>query len=283
MKIAISAESTIDLPQELLEKYDIKVIPYKIILGGEEYTDGKDVNPQKIFEFVEQTKVLPKTSAINEEDYKEYFSELLKKYDAVVHFCLSSKISSTCGNAIKASGALKNVYVVDTQSLSTGIALLAIYGRKLANDGVKADEIQRRCADRVSSVQTSFVIKKLNYLYKGGRCSALAMFGANLMQIRPQILLKNGAMGVHKKYVGNMERVIAKYCDDTLAEFNTPDLSVGFVTYTTATPQMIETAKKALEVKGFKEIYETVAGGTITSHCGENTLGILYINDGNKE
>ncbi len=283
MKIAVSAESTIDLPQDLLKKYDIHVIPYRIILGGEEYTDGVDVNPQKIFEFVEKTKVLPKTSAINEEDYKEYFGELLKNYDAVVHFCLSSKISSACGNAVRAAEQMKNVYAVDTQSLSTGIALLAIYARKLAQDGAKPEEIVRRCQERVPHVQASFVIKKLDYLYKGGRCSALAMFGANLMQIRPQILLKNGAMGVHKKYIGNMERVIAKYCKDTLDEFNTPDLSVGFVTYTTATPEMVATAKKVLEEKGFKEIYETTAGGTITSHCGENTLGILYINDGNRE
>ena len=282
MKIAISAESTVDLPKELLEKYDIHTLSYHIILGSEEYVDGDTVDPAKIFEFVKETKILPKTSALNGEDYREYFAELLKSYDAVIHFCLSSGISSACSHAIDAATEFKNVYVVDTKSLSTGIALLAINARKLADEGVRPEEIYKKISARVPNVQTSFVVKKLDYLYKGGRCSALAMFGANLMQIRPQLLLKEGKICVHRKYIGNMDRVIEKYCRDTLAEFNTPDLSVGFVTYTTATPEMIANAKKALQERGFKEIYETVAGGTITSHCGENTLGILYMNDGDK-
>ena len=283
MKIAISAESTIDLPQEMLDKYDIHTLSYRIILGNKEYVDGKEITPSQIFEFVEKTKVLPKTTAINEFDYKEYFDSLLEDYDAVVHFCLSSKISSACSNAKKAAEDTKNVYIVDTLSLSTGIALLAIYARKLANDGVRAEEIFKRCCDRVPHVQASFVVKKLDYLYKGGRCSMLAAFGANIMQIRPQLLLQDGYIKVHRKYMGNMDRVVEKYCKDTVAEFSNPDLSVGFVTYTTASPEMISAARKTLEEKGFKEIYETTAGGTITSHCGENTLGILYINDGDHE
>ena len=281
MKIAISAESTIDLTPELLKKYDIKVLPYKIILGKDEFTDGVDVDPTKIFEFVKENKVLPKTTALNEYEYTEFFEGLLKEYDAVVHFCLSSAISSACSHAIEASKKFDNVFVVDTKSLSTGIALLAIDGRKLAEKGKTAEQIYKRETERVASVQASFVIKKLDYLYKGGRCSALSLFGANLLQIRPQIILKpDGAMGVHRKYMGNMDKVIEKYCKDTLSEFNTPDLDTAFVTYTTATPAMVEAAKKALQERGFKNIYETTAGGTITSHCGEFTLGILYLNDG---
>lgn len=281
MKIAISAESTIDLTPELLKKYDIKVLPYKIILGKDEFTDGVDVDPTKIFEFVKENKVLPKTTALNEYEYTEFFEGLLKEYDAVVHFCLSSAISSACSHAVEAGKKLDNVYVVDTKSLSTGIALLAIDARKLAEKGKTAEQIYKRETERVASVQASFVIKKLDYLYKGGRCSALSLFGANLLQIRPQIILKpNGAMGVHRKYMGNMDKVIGKYCKDTLSEFNTPDLDTAFVTYTTATPAMVEAAKKALQERGFKNIYETTAGGTITSHCGEFTLGILYLNDG---
>lgn len=281
MKIAISAESTIDLTPELLKEYDIKVLPYKIILGKDEFTDGEDVNPEKIFNFVKENKVLPKTTAINEYEYGEFFEGLLKEYDAVVHFCLSSAISSACSHAVEASKKLDNVFVVDTKSLSTGIALLAMDARKLAEQGKTAEQIYKRETERVASVQASFVIKKLDYLYKGGRCSALSLFGANLLQIRPQIILKpDGAMGVHRKYMGNMDKVIEKYCKDTLAEFNTPDLDTAFVTYTTATPAMVEAAKKALQERGFKNIYETTAGGTITSHCGEFTLGILYLNDG---
>jgi DegV family protein with EDD domain len=282
MKIAISTESVVDLTPELKEKYDISVIPYTVILGDKEYTDGVDITPQQIFEFVDKNKVLPKTTAINEFAYKEYFEKLLKDYDAVVHICLSSKITSACGNAISASKQLENVFVVDSLSLSTGIALLAIYARELANKGLEAEDVYKKVSERVPNVQASFVIKKLDYLHKGGRCSSIALLGANLMQIRPQIILKQGAMGVHKKYLGNMNKVISKYCKDTLDEFNNPDLSIGFVTYTTATPEMIDAAKTALKERGFKNIYETTAGATITSHCGENTLGILYINDGDK-
>lgn len=283
MKIAISAESTIDLPAEILKKYDIHVLPYTIILGDKEYVDGQTTNPTQIFDFVKENKILPKTTALNEQEYSDFFKNLLKSYDAVVHFCLSSKISSTCSHAQSAGQKLGNVFIVDTKSLSTGIALLAIYARKLADQGLSAEDVFKKTSERVPNVQASFVIKKLDYLHKGGRCSALALFGANLLQIRPQILLKDGAMVVHRKYLGNMDKVIEKYCSDTIAEFKTPDLSVAFVTYTTATPAMIAAAKKALEQKGFKEIYETTAGGTITSHCGENTLGILYINDGTEE
>lgn len=279
MKIAITAESTCDLPEELLKKYDIKIIPFTVILGDNEYKDG-EITPPDIFDFVNKTKVLPKTSAVNYEQYKEFFSGLLKDYDAVVHFSLSSGISSACSNAKKVAEELKNVYVVDSLSLSTGIALLAINARLLANNGVDAKTIAETMEKRVPHVQASFVIKRLDYLYKGGRCSALALFGANLFKIRPQIILKDGKMGVHKKYRGNMDKVVASYCKDCLNEFNTPDLNVAFITYTTATPEMVEAAKIALTERGFKQIYETHAGATITSHCGENTLGILYLNDG---
>lgn len=278
MKIAISAESTIDLTKELLEKYDIHTIPFTVILGDEEFKDGESVSPQKIFDFVAKTKTLPKTSAINEGQYQEYFSHLRKDYDAVVHFCLSSQISSTYSHASDASKKLENVFVVDSQSLSTGIALLAIYARKLAENGDGPREIYEKSIAQTPKVQASFVINRLDYLHKGGRCSALALLGANLLKLRPQILLENGKMGVHRKYVGNMNKVIGRYCADTLKEFNDPDLSVAFVTYTTATNEMIESAKKALKEKGFETIYETTAGSTITSHCGESTLGILYMN-----
>ncbi len=281
MKIAISAESTIDLPKELLTLYDIHTLPYTIILGDKDYLDG-EILPEQIFKFYEDTKTLPKTSAINSLQYQEHFNSLLKDYDGVIHFCLSSEISSSCKNAMEAAEKFKNVYVVDTKSLSTGIALQAIYASKLIKDGLDINDIYESVLKRVSYVQASFVLKKLEFLYKGGRCSALSYFGANLLQIRPQIILKDGKMGPHKKYRGNMEKVVKSYCDDTLEEFNNPDLSIGFVTYTTASDEMLEIAKNSLINRGFKKIYCTKAGATISSHCGENTLGILYINDGDK-
>ena len=222
MKTVITAESTIDLPKELLEEYDIKTIPYMIILGNNEFKDG-EIQPTEIFDFVDKNKILPKTSAINKEQYLEFFKKQLQSHDAVVHFCLSGAITSACQNAKDAAQELKNVYVVDTQSLSTGIALLAIYAKKLVDKGLDASEVYEKVSARVPNVQASFVLKKLEYLYKGGRCSALAYFGANLMKIRPQIILKDGKMGVHRKYRGNMDKVVAQYCKDTLEEFNNPD------------------------------------------------------------
>lgn len=279
MKIAITAESTIDLPKELLESYDIKTVSFGIIIDGKEGLDG-EITATEIIESVAKTKVLPKTSAVNEFQYEEFFSSVLKDYDAIVHFSLSSKISSACSNAKAVAEKLKNVFVVDTLSLSTGIALLAIYARKLANRGLSPNDIYERCLKRVPFVQASFELKRLDFLYKGGRCSSLAYFGANLLKICPQILLKDGKMVSGKRYRGNFVRVVENYCNDTIEEFNTPDLSEAFVTYTTAPDEIVDIAVNALKDRGFKNIHITHAGATITSHCGENCLGILYINDG---
>ena len=279
MKIAISMESTCDLPKELLEKHDFKIIPYTVILGDHMVEDDETV-PAKIYEYVEKTGELPKTSAINEMQYKEHFSNLLETHDAVVHICLSSGLSSSCSHAETAASKMKNVYVVDSKSLSTGIALLGLYAKELADAGEPAETIAEKVKARVPFVQASFVVERLDYLYKGGRCNALSLFGANLLKIRPQIVVKDGGMKPAKKYRGKMEKVVEAYSKDVLDEFNTPDKSTVFITYTTATPEMIANARKALESAGFKNIYEAVAGGTITSHCGEHVLGIIYLNDG---
>lgn len=279
MKIAISCESTCDLTKELIKKYDISIIPYSIILGDNVIEDGEDV-PSQIFEYVDKTGILPKTSAINEEIYKAYFSSLLENYDAVIHITLSSGITSSVENAKHASKHFGNVFVVDSKSLSTGIALLAIYARQLTKTEKKPDIIANMVAERSAHLQTSFVIERLDYLYKGGRCNALSLFGANLLKLRPQIELVDGKMKPAKKYRGKMNKVIEEYAKDILSTYNTPDKSIAFITYTTATPEMIDSAKTALKNAGFENIYETVAGGTVTSHCGEHVLGILYFNDG---
>lgn len=276
MKIQITAESTIDLPKELLEKYNIKTIPFSVFLGDTLAYDG-EISTKEIFDFVDKNKILPKTSAINEFQYSEFFEEQLKNNDAVIHFCLSSEISCACSNAQRAAEKLKNVYVVDTHSLSTGIALLAVKASKMANDGKDAKEIYDTLMQDREKLQVSFVIDKLDYLKKGGRCSSIMAFGANLLKIHPQIVVKNGKMVSGKKYLGNFESVIKKYVPDTLKEFSNIDNSLAFVTYTTATDTSVEFAKQQLKAAGFKEIYNTTAGATISSHCGPNTFGILYL------
>ena len=278
MKIAISAESTVDLPKDLLDKYDIKTVPFSILLGDKLALDG-EIKPQEIFDYVEKTGVLPKTSAVNEAQFEEHFSKLLKDYDAVIHFSLSSEMSSAYQNAKNVSSKFDNVYVVDTRSLSTGIALQAIYARKLASEGLSVYEILKKLSPKILATQASFVLKKLNFLYKGGRCSSLAYFGANVLGLKPQIIVKDGKMKSHHKYRGQMTKVVENYCKDTLEEFNTPDKDIAFITYTVATDEMVEAAEKALKDAGFKTIYKTHAGCTISSHCGEYCLGILYINN----
>ena len=282
MKIAISTESTLDIPKELQKEYDINVIPFLVILGDKSAVDG-EITPQDIFDYVDQTGNLPKTSAINEFQYDQYFSKLLRTHDAVIHLCLSSGISSSCSNAMRAASIMKNVYVIDSQSLSSGIALLAIYARKLANKGLDPEEIVNKVERRVPYVQASFVINSLNYLYKGGRCSGLANFAAALFRIKPQIIVKDGKMMPQKKYHGRNDVCVANYCHDTLEEFNNPDLSIAFVTHSHATEEMQKIAEEELKKRGFKTIYNTLAQATITSHCGPKTLGILYINDGLEE
>ena len=281
MKTVISAESAIDCPKEFLNEYGIKTVPFTITLGNVSKFDGEITNDE-IIEYVNKNKVLPKTSAVNQNQFEEHFDKILKDADGIVHFSLSKTMSSAYSNAVAAAGKFKNVFVVDTGSLSTGIALLAIYATKLAEKGFSAKEIYEKCLERVPFVQASFELKRVDYLYKGGRCGMLALLGANILKIRPQILVKNGKMVSGKKYRGNYEHIVKNYCNDILEEFDDPDLSEAFVTYTTASDEIVAYAKQTLIDAGFKNVHVTRAGGTVTSHCGEDCLGILYINDGNK-
>ncbi len=279
MRIAISTESTVDVTEEIKNKYDLKIVPFTVLLGDKTGLDG-EISAKDVIAFVDKTGKLPKTSAVNREQYEKHFGALLEEYDAVVHIALSSEISSAYENAVNVANNLKNVYVVNSRSLSTGVALLCIYAAELKEKGLSAKEIAESCEKRVPFVQASFVLKRLDYLYKGGRCSALALFGANILRIRPQILLKNGKMVPGKKFRGNFNICVKKYVEETLEEFSTPDLSHVFITYTTADDQTVRTVKELLVDRGFKNIHITNAHATITSHCGENCLGILYINDG---
>ncbi len=282
MKIAISAETTCDLSKAIIVENDIKIVPFEIVVGTDTFKDG-EMTTEQLFDMVDKRGVLPKTNAINEYEYTEYFENLKKDYDAIVHISLSSGLSSSCSNAIRASKNVKNVFVVDSLSLSTGIGLLVLYAKDLVDDGYLPEDVARMVQERAKSLQVSFVVERLDYLYKGGRCNALSLLGANLLKIRPRLVVKEGKIGSDKKYRGSMEKVIAKYCDETLSEYSNPDLERVFLTYTTATPEMVNAAREMLIRAGFKNIYETNAGCTIASHCGAHTLGILYFNDGNRK
>lgn len=281
MKICISAESTVDLTKELLERFEIKTLPFGVMLKDDLFMDG-EISCNEIIDFVNKNKVLPKTSAINSYQYEEHFKKLKEEYDAIIHISLSSELSCACRNAQEVAKTMENVYVIDSRTLSTGIALLCISAKNMVDRGLGVEEIVEKISSRVKDVQASFILERLDYLFKGGRCNSLQLLGANLLKLRPQILVTNGKMVSGKKFRGKIDECIKKYCEDVIDTFNNPDKEVAFVTYTTATPEMIENAKEILRNAGFKNIYETTAGGTITSHCGEHCLGILYVNDGGK-
>ena len=277
MKIVISAESTIDLPKELLDKYNIKTTPFTINLGDELIEDHFGVS-KEIFEFVDKSKKLPKTSAVSPDQFKTHFENLKKDYDAIVHVSLSSLISSAYNNACMVAKEMENVYVVDSKSLSTGIALLAIKGKDLINEGKDAKEIFETLQALTPKVEASFVLERLNYLHKGGRCSALALLGANILKIKPQIILSDGRMIVGKKYMGNMTKVVDKYIDDLLDNNPNPILEHVFITHSSPMPETEKILTEKLENRGFKNIHNTLAGGTISSHCGPNCIGVLFLN-----
>ena len=280
MKIAISVESTADLTKELIEEFDISVIPFCVILGEQEKLDGV-IKPQDIFDYVDKTGKLPHTSAINSFQYEEYFKELLKDHDCVIHFCLSSKISVTCANAISAAeGFGGDVIVIDTLSLSTGISLQAIYARKLANAGKSPKEIEEAVKARIPFDQTSFSLESVNFLYKGGRCSMLSMIGANVLKLKPDILMQEGSMKPGQKRRGPMKKVCVEYAQEMLNLFPNFDPELVFITYSSAPEEVVAAVKEVLLKKGFKRIEETTAGATITTYCGPHCLGILYMNDG---
>lgn len=282
MKIAISADTGIDLNKETLTRYDIRTIPFEVLLGNDNRYDG-EVTSKEITDFVAKTKTLPKTGAINVYRFEEHFKNLLSDYDAVIHFSMSGEVSSACKNAIEAAKKFNNVYVVDTRSLSTGIALLAIYARELVCRNFLPAQIIEKCKSRIDKLQVSTIIARLDYLYKGGRCSALQLFGANILKLRIQIVVKNGKLSPAKKYRGSMDSCVEKYINDTLETYNSPDLSRAFITATSIDSSIVEKAKNTLLKRGFKEVIVTEAGATVTSHAGENALGVLYLNDGEPE
>ena len=280
MKIAISVESSADMPKELLKEKNVYCVPFTVFLGKDEYADG-EISTDEMISFVKRTKTLPKTSSINRETFEKHFEKILKENDAIIHFSLSSYLSSAYDNAVAASRLFANVKIINSESLSAGISLLALYAKKLAEGGETFEEIVEKTEKRIPFVQVSSVIDNLDYLCLGGRCSALKRFGANLLKLKPQIVIKNGKITSGKIYRGKYAAVVKKYEDDTFRMFDRPDTENVFVAYTTTDePEVVKKVVEDMKDRGFKNVYLTQAGTTITSHCGENTLGIYYINDG---
>lgn len=285
MKIALSVETACDLAKDLVAKYEVNVIPFTVTIGDRSDYDGI-ITGKDLIDYTLQSGNLGKTSAVNVSEFSDYFCKLLKEYDEVIHISLSSGISSACQNAMIASGDFEGkVHVIDSHSLSTGISLLAIYASKLIKAGKTSEEIVKLVEERIPYNQTSFCFETVDFLYKGGRCSAMARFGANLLKLRPQILMKAdiGKMESGKKFRGPVRKWAMDYTEETLKTFNNPDKEVVFITHTIYGEEdlkVIDMVKERLVQEGFRTIYVTNAGATISCHCGPNTLGVLYMNDG---
>jgi len=275
-KIVISADTTCDLPPEILDKYGISQIPLYISFGDTSYRDGVEITPDEIYQKFEAEGVLPKTSAISIGDFTEYFGRLLEDAQQVVHFSISSGLSCTYQNALIAAKEFPGrVFPVDTLNLSTGQAMMIIRATELAAEGVSAESIVEDAIAYRKRVDANFVIESLEFLHKGGRCSALTALGANLLSIKPCIQVFNGKMDVGKKYRGKFKIALQKYLEERLS---TDDLDGqrAFLTYAGCSAEIVDfTHQLVLESGLFQEVFLTRAGCTISSHCGPNTLGLI--------
>ena len=276
MKIGICADSTCDIPQDLIKKYDIRLMPITIALGEDIRHDGIDVLPQDVFEYVEKTGNLPKTSAMNSVEYSEFFGKLRQEFDAVIHFALSFGISSTGNNARLASMEYENVYVVDTKSLTSGSGLLILSCVDKIAEGKDVEQIVKELDEEADKLQASFVIDTLKYLHKGGRCSSIALLGANLLKIKPRISVIDGKMQMTKKYRGKLNDVFMQYTDEILEEVK-PNKKRVCLTYSSPVEPARTKILEKLKEYGFEEILETSACATICTHCGRDTMGIIYM------
>lgn len=281
-KVILSADSTCDLSDELIERYDVHIQPLHIHLGDKLYQDGVDITPDDIYETFEKERILPKTSAPNPQDYINYFKQWTEDGHEVVHVSLGSGLSSSYQNAMIAAEALEGVYVFDSGNLSTGMGLLVIETAERIQKGMTARKIVEELDTIKSKVHASFVLDTLTYLHEGGRCSALTAFSANLLNIKPCIEVDNatGNMDVGKKYRGSLQKVFKRYTLDQLKNQSNIKYDRVFLTHSGTSEEIINTVKETIEeVADFKEILVTRAGCTISSHCGPNTLGVLFMSN----
>lgn len=279
MSIVITLDSTCDIPQEIIDKFNFKIIPLHIVLGNTTYSDGINIQPDKIYEFVNKTKNLPKTTCANQAEFMEFFGKYASEYDDVIHFSISTKLSASFAQAELASKKFSNVHVIDGRQLSTGTALLALTAADMVKEGKGVKEIVNRINSLISNVQTSFVVDSIEYLHKGGRCSMLELLGANILKIHPMLQTIDGEIKVVSKFRGKMEKVIKDYFNQLKHLYPNPMTDYIFVTHTECDPAFakmgIEFAKKEF---GAKTVINCMANSTITCHCGKGTLGMLFIN-----
>ena len=278
MNIKITSDSTCDLSAELVQKYDVSVFPLYVVKDGKHHKDGIEITPDDIYAHVASGGAMCTTAALSIGDYIENFKELSPKYDAVIHINISEGFSCCHQNARLAAQEFSNVYVVDSRNLSTGHGHVVIEAYELAQKGLEPQEICRQLEEFVNKVDASFILDRLDYLAKGGRCSAVTAFGANLLKLKVCIEVKDGGMGAGKKYRGSYEKCMVEYITERLKDMSDIRDDRIFITHSGLSEELIKTAYNTVKKCGkFKNIYITRAGCTVSNHCGENTMGVLYI------
>lgn len=278
MNIKIISDSTCDLSKELVEKHNITIIPLTVVKDGKGYRDNVDVTPADIFAHVAAGGDLCSTTALNIEEYADCFAKYAGEYDGVVHINISSEFSSCYQNARLAAEEFDNVRVVDSRNLSTGQGLVVLKACELAKTCQSLDEIYTQLVEFTEKVEASFLLDQLKYMVKGGRCSAVAALGANLLNLKPCIEVKNGKMSVVKKYRGSYAKCLANYVKDRLSDREDLDKGNLFVTRTPVTDDCLKTVADAVAQYGdFENTYWTEAGCTVSCHCGPATLGVLFV------
>jgi DegV family protein with EDD domain len=276
--VAITADSPIDLNPELAKRFNISVIPLYIAFEEKSYKDGIDISPEDIFQEYEEEKVIPHTSSIPIADYAAFFRGFTDKGISVVHFSLSSAISSTYQNAVIAAEGLSGVFIIDSLNLSTGIAMLAVMACGLRDKGLEAEKIYKNIKKQRALICSSFVVDKLEYLRKGGRCSALTALSANVLSIHPSIEMRGGHLELAKKHRGKIEAVQLQFISEQLEKGKSINLDRVFICHSGIPAEQLEAIRKLVaDTLDFKEILITKAGCTISTHCGPDCLGFSYL------
>ena len=276
-KIKITCDSTCDLTDALYEQYGVEVIPLGITLGENTYHDGADVTTTDVFEYVARTGELPKTSAISVGEYVDVFEKYVREGYEIVHINLSSELSSCYRNACLAAEDFTGVYPIDSRNLSSGSGHLVLEAARLANEGKSGAEIADILNEIKGKLDVSFVLQTLEYLRKGGRCSSIAALGANMLHLRPEIEVRDGKMQVARKYRGTIQKSVTDYIRGRLEGREDIDTKRIFVTHSHAPREVVDEAIALVQsLHPFTEVIETIAGCTITSHCGKECLGVLF-------
>lgn len=278
MRIKVISDSTCDLSPQLLKEYDIGIVPLIVVKGNEEFLDGVTITPTDIFAHVASGGSLCSTAARGVAVYQEKFAAYAGDYDGVIHINIGSCFSSSYQNACIAAEEFDNVRVVDSCNLSTGQGLVVLKACELAKTATDLDELKHQLDEFTKQVEASFVMDRLEYMVKGGRCSSVAALGANLLNLKPCIEVRDGKMAVVKKYRGHIEKCIAAYVKDRLDSRDDLDSGTIFLTHTAIAQEAVDATHAEIEkYHSFRNIYETVAGCTVSCHCGPGTLGVLFV------